>query len=245
MKAKNTKCKMVIASISALISRKKSPCSLVLAMFLFASCSSDPVEVSQSPMKSKVSYLGKDFEGNGPEIALEKDQQAVTEWDFGCQNNFEFDIKEEHKKSNGNYFVSLCIKKVHISLSAPVIIWLPENAAPEVVAHERGHEKICRLVYESSKKTAHKAAESVIGKIFEGEGKDRDEACSAALAQGQDYVCQIYHGEASQDVNAISEIYDALDQNQKERSEDLVNQAFIRYKRISGAEKKRSQPVSN
>lgn len=240
MRAKNIKCRMEIASISALIYKQiRSSSSVVLALSLLASCSFDPVEVNQTPLKSKVSYLGKNFEGNGPELALEKDQQAVTEWDFGCQNNFEFDVKEEYKKSNGDVFVSLCIKKAVISLVAPVTVWLPENATPEVVAHERGHEKICRMVYENSKKTARKAAESVIGKIFEGEGKNREQACSAALAQAQNYVCRIYHSEAAQDVDAISEIYDALDQNQKGRSEDLVNQSFIRYKRISGTAKKK------
>ncbi len=247
MREKNTKCKMVTVSISASIFRKEIAVLLLLAnsLLLFSGCGQNTVEVKQLPMQGSVKYLDKDFEGKNAELLLEPNQEAVTEWDFGCQNDFEFDIEEASKLASGQTVVRLRIKRVVITLSAPVTLWLPKDASPEVVAHERGHETICRLIYKDSKRTAQRAAEAVIGKTFEAEGKDQKEALNKALLNAQEYVCQIYHGEASQDVGLVSEIYDDLDQNksqdknEKASSDELVKQAFAKFKRVGAGVKKK------
>ncbi|MGL1418897.1 hypothetical protein ACSTIS_23615, partial [Vibrio parahaemolyticus] len=67
--------------------------------------------------------------------------------------------------------VNLKITAVHIDLAAPVVIYLPRQAQPDVVSHEEGHVKICRRIYEyDAAPAAIRAGDSVIGKEFTASG---------------------------------------------------------------------------
>lgn len=135
--------------------------------------------------------------------------------------------------STGKTFVRLKIKNVKMILSAPILVWLPKSPAPNVVAHEKGHQDICVKVYSESEPVAHKAAQSVVGRSFEAEGDSREEACKKSLLQAQSVVCSIYHQDVSDYASSISEIYDALDESEKGEAQELVRRAFNNYKRVS------------
>lgn len=243
MKAKNTKCKTVIAS--TLDSTSKRPAiktSLIASLFLFPfffyGCSSSNVNIERQKPQIHTTYFDpKNFEGNASHPPLEPNEQALTEWEFGCQTNFDFDILEESRMSTGKHFVRLNIKNVKMILSAPIRIWLPKNPAPDVVAHEKGHQDICTRIYSESDEIARKAAQSVVGKTFEAEAQTREEACKKALIQAQEAVCAIYHQDVSDYAGCISEIYDSLDETEKGEAQELVRKAFNNYKRVSDKKK--------
>ncbi len=239
MKAKNTKCKMVIASISVSTS-KRFALVLILALiqtFTYG-CSSSDVSVERKKPEIKIRYFDpKNFEGNSSVPNLKEGESALTEWEFGCQTNFEFDITEESRMSTGKNFVRLKIKNVKMILNAPILVWLPKNPAPDVVAHEKGHQDICTRVYSESDEIARKAAQSVVGRSFESEADTREDACKKALIQAQEVVCAIYHQEVSDYASCISEIYDGLDESEKGEAQALVRKAFSNYKRVSNKKK--------
>lgn len=249
MKAKNIKCKMVIASIFVStfkqtafkqIASKQIALVIILALiqtFTYG-CSSSDVSVERKKPDIKIRYFDpKNFEGKSPVPNLQPGESALTEWEFGCQTNFDFDIVEESRMSTGKTFVRLKVKKVKIILNAPILVWLPKNPAPDVVAHEKGHQDICTRVYSESDETARKAAQSVVGRSFESEGDTREEACKKALIQAQEVVCAIYHQDVSDYAGCISEIYDSLDEAEKGEAHELVSKAFSNYKRVSDQKK--------
>ena len=237
MRAKNTKFKTAIASISASTFKqifKQTLLVLTLIQLVTQGCASSNVSVVRQKPDIKISYFDpKNFEGKSPVPNLKQGEEALTEWEFGCQTNFDFDIVDESRMSTGKTFVRLKIKNVKMILSAPILVWLPKNPAPSVVAHEKGHQDICVKVYSESEPFAHKAAQSVVGRFFEAEADSREEACKKALQQAQSAVCTIYHQDVSDYAGCISEIYDSLDESEKGDAKDLVQRAFGNYKRVS------------
>lgn len=237
MRAKNTKFKTAIASISASTFKqtfKQTLLVLTLIQLVAQGCASSNVSVERQKPDIKINYFDpKNFEGKSPVPNLKQGEEALTEWEFGCQTNFDFDIVEESRMSTGKTFVRLKIKSVKMILSAPILVWLPKNPAPSIVAHEKGHQDICVRVYSESESSAHKAAQTVVGKIFEAEGDSRDDACKKALQQAQFAICTIYHQDVSDYAGCISEIYDSLDETEKGEAEELVQRAFGNYKRVS------------
>jgi hypothetical protein len=234
----------VIASIS--VSTSKQVALKLFALVIILSliqvftygCSSSDVSVDRKKPDIKIRYFDpQNFEGKSPAPDLKPGESALTEWEFGCQTNFEFDITEESRMSTGKNFVRLKIKSVKMILNAPILVWLPKNAAPDVVAHEKGHQDICTRVYSESDEIARKAAQSVVGKLFEAEADTREEACKKALIQAQEAVCAIYHQDVSDYAGCISEIYDSLDETEKGEAQELVRKAFSNYKRVSDKKK--------
>ncbi|MDX2106547.1 MAG: hypothetical protein SFY67_09100 [Candidatus Melainabacteria bacterium] len=233
MKVKSIKFKTAIASIFASIFNS-TLIPILASQFLLVACSASDVSVERKkPDIQTVFFDPENFEGTANHPELEPNEQALTEWEFGCQTNFDFDIMEESRMSTGKYFVRLKIKNVKMILSAPIKIWLPKNAAPDVVAHEKGHQDICVRAYAESDEVARRAARSVVEKSFEAEGDSREEACKKALFQAQGAVCAIYHQDVSDYASCISEIYDSIDSTEKGDSKDFVERAFRNYKRVS------------
>jgi len=233
----------VIASIFDSISKfskfnLRFALSLLLIQIFAHACSFTDVSVERKKPDIQTTYFDpKNFEGKASHPELEPNEQALTEWEFGCQTNFDFDILEESRMSTGKHFVRLKITNVKMILTAPIRIWLPINPAPDVVAHEKGHQDICVRAYSESDEIARKAARSVVNKSFEAEASTRDEACKKALAQAQEAVCAIYHQDVSEYASSISEIYDSIDETEKGNAKDFVQRAFKNYKRVSDKQK--------
>jgi hypothetical protein len=202
-------------------------CLSMVALLSLTSCApSKPVELDKKPLVIK--RISFDPKGDMTEIPLEKDEGAVTVWSFGCKTDFDFEIVEKTFLSKTDYMVTIKIKSCRITLTAPVTVYLPENADKKLIEHEDGHVEICRRIYDGAEKHALIAASQAIGKQYQASGVSVEAACKQAVEDASLAISQTYHDRASASVNRISEIYDALDRDEPGPAATLVEKAFTR-----------------
>jgi hypothetical protein len=169
------------------------------------------VEVSQLPMTVKKEFFDRGSEMSA-KFAAEHNQSANTHWQFQCVPKFSFNVLEKNETGTANkkiFRVKLEITAVHVDLSAPVIVYLPTLAKPEVVSHEDGHVKICRKVYESAAaRAAIHAAENIVGKEYNGTGSNLEEACQVALHRAAQDLGLFYRSDTIDVLDRVSYYYD-------------------------------------
>ncbi len=171
------------------------------------------VLVEQQPISVKKEYFDRNS-AQSKEFAAEHNQSANTHWRFQCIPKFRFDIVENKKvgtSPDSTVNVKLRITNVTVFLAAPVTIYLPKLAKPEVVSHEDGHFKICRKVYEvNAKPAAQSAARALIGKEFEGSGKTAELASQEALHHAAQEMGREFRSKTIDYLDRVSAYYDQL-----------------------------------
>jgi hypothetical protein len=76
--------------------------------------------------------------------------------------------------------VNVTIDTVDINLSLPITMWLENNAPQRLVEHETGHMSISEYYYANIDVYARRAGQAVMGKTFNGTGKDKQSAVNNA-----------------------------------------------------------------
>ena len=127
--------------------------------------------------------------------------------------------------------VTVALKSVHITLDAPVTVWISKKSKEEVIEHEMAHVEICKRVY---KNDAPKIASESIKKALErrtyqASGGSTQEAVGNALAITNKEICQYYHLKMVEKVNRVSEIFDSIEHDLKEPLSKVVDIAFDKY----------------
>ncbi len=168
----------------------------------------DKVTVVKLPLVVTTTYFGKNDRAPGM-VLPSHNQSANTNWQFRCKSHFDYDVVEKKALNAGQWFAKLKITSARIEISAPITIWLPSGANQEVIAHENGHVKICRKIYDSEGlEAASTAGCSVIAKEFSGTGKDLKDACQVALNDAGQAVGRPYRLGTVESVNKLSQAYD-------------------------------------
>lgn len=204
-------------------------CAVIVPLLMLSSCDSKRVSLLKKPLKMET----KTFDPNSDlsKIPLEKDEGAVTIWQFGCKADFDFDILEKTFLSNNDYIVSLRINRCRVTLTAPVTVYLPKDASRALVAHEMGHVDICKRVYDRVDNDALALAEGCVGKTYQASGSTVEKACQKAIEDASRSIYDGYHQKASLAVNEVSELYDELDRKEPGSVKSLVDKAFARHVR--------------
>lgn len=168
---------------------------------------SGKVDVTRAPMTVAKNYFDRETTQDRSWAEVHN-QSANTHWRFSCIPKFQFEIVDK-KVEPKTASVVLKIKSVHIDLSAPVIIYLPKYAKPDVVAHEEGHVKIAREIYDDNAAAAAvRAGESVIGKEFKGTDATLDEACQLALNGAAQSIGRNFRMDTLYKLDRLSAFYD-------------------------------------
>jgi hypothetical protein len=185
------------------------------------------VAVTQLPISLEKHYFDRAVQ-TPSQVSVDHNQSANTNWDFHCRPRFQFDLIE--KKTVGTIVVvKIKVKSAQVEISAPITIYLPSTAKPEVLSHEDGHVKICRQVYESvAGQAALSATEALIGKEFKGSGKTLEEACQLALNRAGQELGRAYRKHTVEVVNLVSAYYDqfALQHAEPQFVDSCVEAAF-------------------
>ena len=205
---------------------------LVVASFTLWSCGkAEPhVVVSKSPASVETRYVEDLPEGE--ESPLSEDEEALTDWEFGCKTEFEFDILEKSELAD-EILVTERIKKASLSLDAPIVVWLPKGAGEDLVRHEEAHVAICKRVYRGAEGIARSGADSVLKRDFQGSGKTLQAAIKDGLARASKQICSNYHLQMVEKINRISEVFDTLDRdNPNMDHKQLMELAFEKYSLI-------------
>lgn len=182
-----------------------------------ASCSngdvSQPVSVTAAPLALHTSYFkdskSKDFRSLDESVLKDPNFDAFTIWFFHCFADFQ--TQDEHvDDTSGASSVRLKIKAVQIRLSCPITIWLAKDSPVLVREHEKGHVYICSKVYGRAPKVARDAALLVVGKSYNGMGRNPAAARQMAIAQAEGDIAQIFREKIVALADEISTAYDAL-----------------------------------
>ncbi len=143
---------------------------------------------------------------NTPALA---DADAYTEWFYSCKADLESeDVMRDD--TIGASSIAIKVKGVKFKLALPITVHLPENARADLKQHEDGHVQICSIVYGKAEEAAVAAAREVIGRTFNGMGKDPAGARHMAMAQAQHIIAQRYHEGTALLADQASQRYEIL-----------------------------------
>lgn len=202
-------------------------------VFALTSCTqSDVVVVKLAP---NVETRHFDIGLRPPEAAPPQHNEcANTNWFFRCNNDFEFDTVSSEEKP-GACTVTIKIKKVHLKLDLPIVMYLPVNATDRVKAHELGHVKICEKAYQGAYDIAYDAGKKVIGKDFTATSKTMDQAFKLALREAGQEIGRQYRSQTVDRVNIVSSLYDRITSTKNDISyvSTAIDQAWAEYDELS------------
>jgi hypothetical protein len=137
------------------------------------------------------------------------DTDAYTEWFYSCKADLETE-DVGHDDTSGASTVALKVNGIKFKLALPITIYLPANAKAELKEHEDGHVQICSIIYGRADSAALEAGRQVLGRTFNGMGKNLDEARHMALGQAQHVVAQCYHEGTANLADQASQKYEML-----------------------------------
>lgn len=190
------------------------------------------VTVDQQPLTVEKLWI-EDIKDKS-QIPIKPDEEAVTQWKFGCKNDFDFQIVEKTQLSD-EFMVTVKINSIKTTLSAPIVVYLPKAASDETKKHEEAHVEICKRVYSHAQQVAREAATAMIDRNFQASGKTVEDAVRNAISVANADVSDAYHLNTGEEVRRVSEILDSLDEhNHTLPLPQLVDQAFGHYTRLSG-----------
>jgi len=110
------------------------------------------------------------------------DGDAFTEWFYSC--TIDLDTEDVFRDDTAEASsTAIRVKGVKFKLALPILIMLPNDADPALVKHENGHVAICSIIYGHVDQACKDGARAVVGKTFNGMGKDLPSAKQMALSQ--------------------------------------------------------------
>jgi hypothetical protein len=181
------------------------------------------------------SYGNKNIEPNSKNLAW---ADAQTNWTFHCYTKFKYDLikiqrnQSDNPKNDKKVAVVLSIRRVKMTLSLPMTIWLADGAHRAIQYHEDGHKQICEKIYKNAEIIARNSCIPIIGKTFSGQGSSVDDATLQALKAANETICQSYRSGTVNIANHVSTIYDHLSHSYPggiptdEPQDKLVQKAF-------------------
>lgn len=224
---------------------------LFLAISLVGCTVPEQVSVFKEPMKARIIKQEGDArakEGMDPT----NHENARTDWKFSFRPEFEFDLIGNEKREK-EYWAKIKVKTCKANIDLDVVSYVHEKVPRDVLDHEKGHVEICRRYYERAEDAAFAAAESVIGKEFEGCGHTEKVAITQALNQAGTASGLIYREKTVDQVNSVSYHYDSIvREHRRDKNEgfpplkEAVDGAFERHeKEATGSEKAKAQDADN
>ncbi|MCC7529480.1 MAG: hypothetical protein IT342_13230 [Candidatus Melainabacteria bacterium] len=191
-----------------------------------SACTKEKVAITVEPPVVKVERL-KNVVCKKQDPSPPDHETARTDWLFSISPEVDFSIADEKKEQDG-YHLWIEVTGVRLKVALPIATFISDQAPQYVVQHERGHERICRRVYANSRQYALAAANSVIGRRFEGFGKDRKTALSDALQIAGQEIVSPYKAKTAFVADKVSSRYDQLCQKEDRRKsvEKTIEDAF-------------------
>ncbi|MBZ0184823.1 MAG: hypothetical protein K8F91_01135 [Candidatus Obscuribacterales bacterium] len=143
----------------------------------------------------------------GPD--LKSGEKGATRYHYNLSVNFDLDMVSKEKTESG-YKVKIRPKDIRVTLTLPIIMWLPQNTTRKMLAHEEGHVRICEFIYYDAEKLVRFHAESMASSHFAGEGKTEAESVKVAYRRAAEDLNQIYRRYVFDYSRCVGEEYDRL-----------------------------------
>ncbi|MCC6977199.1 MAG: hypothetical protein IT343_02670 [Candidatus Melainabacteria bacterium] len=178
-----------------------------ISIISLSGCSTNPVSVTKAPPRIKTQIFDKDM--RPAEAKKEHNDCANTHWDYGITPEIFYKLNSRKRTHDGEQ-VSIKITKFKIGLNLDVTMWLPENASPDVVEHEKGHAAICLDNYKNAERLADELAKPFIGKEIVALGPDLETTIREVLTQVKQDVVRKYREETVDKTNITSGLFDQM-----------------------------------
>ncbi|MCY2952445.1 MAG: hypothetical protein NTU53_10765 [Planctomycetota bacterium] len=191
----------------------------------------DSIAIDKRPVKVQtVIFDPADPPNDMPKLAPQ--EAAVTRSTFGAATSVEVQVVDDREEA-GQTTSTVKITAVNARLAMDVVIWLPEEPAEYLVAHEQGHRGISELFYKDAEQTMRKLAAKYIGQAIRGKGPTANAARQDAMRRvigllNADYMAATQVPSAR--VNAIFDKLTAHGRNKKLSVETAIRQSIEQYR---------------
>ena len=150
-----------------------------------AGAAEDSVKVEKADVK--VEY--KTFDPKNlpePPPPLKGKEAAVCVYRFGVDSSVQYGYRQPRDPAAGT---TVELGKVTVRLALSVTVWLPDNATPQLKAHEEGHRTIAEHYYTGADAIARERAKKVVGRKIPVRGNDIEAAAKAAIEKVNKELC--------------------------------------------------------
>lgn len=159
---------------------------------------------------------------------LNGNEAAVTQSKFECRAGISYELVSR-REENGRCTTTIRVDSVQMTLQLKIVIWLPQGAPRQLVAHEEGHRQIDQRVYDGTEPIAREIATALDGKTVSGQG----DTCQAAQQQATDSIsgklCRRYIRRVATPADQVSAAYDRITAHGTRAQpavEEAIRQAF-------------------
>lgn len=209
---------------------------LIFCIVIATCCANAALAVDVIVNKAAPAVTRKTFDPTKPDDPkpyLHANEIAKTEYVFRIEMDLQPIPGTPQRQPGGGVKASIRLNQVRVRLFMPVTIWLPKGATDHVKAHEEGHLQIAQMVYKDADKKAREFANLMIGKAYEGEGKDPNAAYGDAMQKAAKELNDKYVEATRTPCDEVQAIYDQItdfSRNTELKSDKAVTQAFDLWK---------------
>lgn len=207
------------------------PSLLLVALllgWLFYRTNDSPSQVPEvSPVivqKQAASFATHSFDPNAPPSdmpPLSRGESAECDSHFLSSAN----VRGITKQTDATHGI-VTITQVRMTLQLAVNIWLPNEAAQNVIDHEDGHRQISEYYYETADKLAERIASTYINRQIDITGTDLDAASTTMLQQLATTITGEYNNSLNPEPTQL--LYDNITDHARNgaNSKDAVDHAL-------------------
>jgi hypothetical protein len=162
---------------------------------------------------------------------LKPGEAAVTESSFSCQTMIGVLVTSQ-QPGVGTCRATVKITSVTTTLRLGIVIWLPQQGARKLTAHEEGHRIIDERYYAGASEIAERLSRAMIGDEVTAEGSDCDAAAQAAIRNAGNELCGQYMAAVQFPAARAQVVYDQLtDHGRNEMGEKQAIAAAMKKQR--------------
>jgi hypothetical protein len=152
-----------------------------------------PVTVQLDQPESEIRRFNPEHPPN-PAPQIPPGLSAVTPYNFACYQESWLQDVDEFTDASGNVHVDERPSWFKIRLTLSTTTWLPNSASEKLREHEEGHVQIYKAIYEKrADASAKRAAEALIGQVFQGIGPDTQTAKNEIQHKVTQALCSQFH----------------------------------------------------
>ncbi len=140
---------------------------------------------------------------------LGKGENALTVCDYRCDVNSKFRTVDQRETADG-FDADVKIFAVTLTVRLNVTIWIPDAAAPKLVAHEEGHRQIAERIYQDAEAIAKSVGKQMDERRVTGHGETGQAARRAAIETIARDTSNRYLDQTAVRAGRVNEIYDDL-----------------------------------
>jgi hypothetical protein len=164
---------------------------------------------------------------------LHGNELAATTSQYDCTMGVSTEMTQRLLPNN-HALVAYSVRRVTVSLTLKITVWLPDNASERIKAHEEGHREIAERGYAKGDELARKAANRIDGRRVVGDAESPDKA--EQIANGKvkglsEEFTKAYREALVIPVTRVQDLYDEITAHGTKAEPDVktaIDMAFAR-----------------